>query len=191
MRSTLVLGLLLVASTSQAQLRLSFVGAENVSLASFDETVDNAITFDLNALRGELVDGVEWHAGFRVKDHGASGFPYLLNTAAWYQCGSYPASGDFTVLVELWNERGESADWGAMDQDDEGWKNLEGGRWNGREPSEYSHMMVMFASRPMLLPGGPVLGTGCVRYFWIPIIWQESPIATEPATFGKIRALYR
>ena len=178
---------------AHAQLRISFVGANGVPLGTFDETADDGVTFNLEALRGVSVDGVEWHIGYRATSHAANGYPAFPNSTGWFQCGSFPGTGGFTVIIDLWTTGGNSAFFGLSTEATNDLQQMEGADWEGRAPTDYSHMLVQFNSPAVGLFFGnhPVPGTGCVRYFWIPITWTSGPVQVDESTWGGVKAMYR
>jgi len=184
--------LALTASTAEAQMRLSFVGADGQPLDTFDETTDTDVSFDINLLRGELVDGVPWHWGYRVRLHDLNGFPGLEDTGPWYQCGSYPGAGLYNVYLTLVPGVGpfeyELDCVYLQNQNSTELGTIIGGQhggWGGFEPTDFSYMYVHYTSRPQGLPG-----TGCQKYFLIPINWIGVPVPAGQSTWGRVKSLY-
>jgi hypothetical protein len=179
------------ATLCYAQLRLSIVGWNDCPLATFDETVDASVTLYLEGLRGMSVDGVEWHLGYRVAGHATSGFPGLADTRAWYLCGSYPGSGNYYVNVRLFTESGGEADWGAANPTSADAKTITGLEWRNLPPTAHTHMVIQYSSGGVYLPGDPVPGTGCTRWFLVPITWvTDEPVPSARSTWGHVKDEY-
>jgi len=185
--------LALAASAAQAQLRLSFVGADNQPLATFDETLDDAVTFDIELLRCEPVDGVEWYFGNRARAHYESGYPGLEDTGPWYQCGSYPGGDQTRISVSLCTAEGLMIGTRSTEPESE-LHELVGIHWDGYQPMDFSYVFVHYRSAARQdIPGWidtPVPGTGCQRYFLIPINWVGVPVPAGQSTWGQVKSLY-
>lgn len=192
MRTTtvVVLALIFVPSVSHAQLRLSFVGYSSTStprtIGYFDETVHDSLVIDVSGMRESgLVPG--WFLSWSSLSHYKNGYPLLAGTNAWAACGETKNSDWYDVI--LWLEPGEFmiGQQVPFRSGDDRVYFIHGDDWQGHVPWEFTHLRAVLVGQTREQFEGPY----CLRTYLIPIVWQEAPLSTEAATFGKIRALYR
>jgi hypothetical protein len=69
-----------------------------------------------------------------------------------------------------------------------------GTRWEVYQPTDFSYLFVHYTSQAeQYIPGWEdnlVPGTGCQRYFLIPINWVGQPVPADQKSWGEIKGKF-